>query len=50
VQDKWEDFLTLSAYELILANDDKKICITIDDKTTTTGSPILVNLDKEKAG
>lgn len=50
VQDKWEDFLTLSAYDLILANDDKKVCITIDDKTTTTGSSILVNLDKEKAG
>jgi malate synthase len=27
VQDKWEDFLTLPAYDLILSNYDKKICV-----------------------
>lgn len=53
VQDKWEDFLTLSAYDLILANDDKKVCITIADnsiETKTTEASMLVNLEKERAG
>jgi len=27
VQDKWEDFLTLPAYDLILSNEHKKICV-----------------------
>ncbi len=27
VQDKWEDFLTLPAYDLILSNEQKKICV-----------------------
>ncbi|MFN0050518.1 MAG: malate synthase A [Cytophagales bacterium] len=26
VQHKWDDFLTLSAYDLILSNDEKKVC------------------------
>ncbi|MBC7627794.1 MAG: malate synthase A [Ferruginibacter sp.] len=26
VQDKWEDFLTLPAYDLILSNNEKKVC------------------------
>lgn len=52
VQDKWEDFLTLLAYDLILANEDKKVCITTDDilnEKDKTGSSILVKLEKEKA-
>ncbi len=49
VQDKWEDFLTLSAYDLILANDDKKVCTTMDE-SETKGTSILVSLDKEKGG
>jgi malate synthase len=49
VQDKWEDFLTLSAYDMVLSNDEKKVCISTDDKAASSGS-ILVNLDKEKAG
>lgn len=53
VQDKWEDFLTLSAYELILANDGKKTCITVtdhSDENNISASSILVQLEKEKAG
>lgn len=53
VQDKWEDFLTLLAYDFILANDDKKVCITIADnssETKTTEASMLVNLEKERAG
>lgn len=53
VQDKWEDFLTLSAYDLILANNDKKVCITITDhagETDTSDTSILVSLEKERAG
>jgi malate synthase len=26
VQNKWVDFLTLPGYELILSNDEKKVC------------------------
>jgi len=53
VQDKWEDFLTLSAYELILANDDKKVCVTITDhadEEDTSETSILINMGKERAG
>ncbi len=53
VQDTWEDFLTLSAYDLVLDNDKKKVCITVvdhaDDEDVSETS-ILVSLDKEKAG
>lgn len=46
VQDKWEDFLTLPAYDLILSNDEKKECED-QDKTDET---IYVNIKKEMAG
>jgi malate synthase len=53
VQDEWEDFLTLLAYDLILANEDKKVCITTDDiinEKDKTGSSILVKIEKKRAG
>lgn len=53
VQDTWEDFLTLSAYDCILANDDKKICVTITDhadEDETGDTSILINMEKERAG
>jgi malate synthase len=51
VQDKWEDFLTLPAYELILSNDEKKICEEEDMQTENeTGSSIFIHIDKEMAG
>jgi malate synthase len=51
VQDKWEDFLTLAAYDLILSNDEKRIC---EEEDVTTGketnSHIVINMEKELAG
>ena len=49
VQDKWEDFLTLSAYDMVLSNDEKKLCISSDDMAASPNS-IIISLDKEKAG
>ena len=49
VQDKWEDFLTLSAYELILDNDDKGFCCAED----LSGEEEIIQslfVDMEKAG
>jgi malate synthase len=50
VQDKWEDFLTLPAYDLILSNDEKKVCEEEDVTTDKTDSSIYVNIEKEMAG
>jgi malate synthase len=50
VQDKWEDFLTLPAYDLILSNDEKKVCEEDDLTTDKTDSSIYVNIEKEMAG
>ena len=47
VQDKWEDFLTLPAYDLILSNNEKKVCEEEQDKTD---SSIYINIEKEMAG
>jgi malate synthase len=49
VQDKWEEFLTLSAYDHILSNEDRKICcvdvaLGEDDNTQT------LFMGMEKAG
>jgi len=33
VQDKWEDFLTLPAYDCILSNEDKKYCVPEKEPT-----------------
>ncbi len=49
VQDKWEDFLTLPAYDLILSNDEKKICEE-DERNEQTTSSIYINIEKELAG
>jgi malate synthase len=48
VQDKWEDFLTLPAYDLILSNDEKKVCEEEDENKVD--SAIYVNIEKEMAG
>ncbi|MGZ8553739.1 MAG: malate synthase A [Chitinophagaceae bacterium] len=50
VQDKWEDFLTLSAYDLVLSNDDKKFGCT--EITSGEEEEIIQSLflDIEKAG
>jgi malate synthase len=52
VQDGWEDFLTLSAYDLIVDNEEKKVGVTVSDHTEedTGDTTIVVSLDKEKAG
>jgi malate synthase len=50
VQDKWEDFLTLSAYDLILSNDDKKFGCA---ETSSGEEEEIIQslfLDIEKAG
>jgi len=47
VQEKWEDFLTLPAYDLILSNDEKKVC---EEDQYKTDASIYVNIKKEMAG
>lgn len=48
VQDNWEDFLTLSAYDHILSNEEKKICIA--DVASGQGEMQPLFIDMEKAG
>ena len=50
VQDKWEDFLTLPAYDLILSNDEKKICEDDVTGNEKTDSSIYVTIEREMAG
>lgn len=45
VQDQWDDFLTLPAYDLILSNDQKGVCEEEDKKES-----IYINIKKEMAG
>ena len=49
VQDKWDDFLTLPAYDLILSNDEKKICDK-DAVENKMDESIYINIEKEMAG
>jgi malate synthase len=49
VQDKWEDFLTLPAYDLILSNDNKKDCEE-EVVESNTNSSIYINIEKELVG
>jgi malate synthase len=49
VQDKWEDFLTLPAYDLILSNNEKKICEE-EPSSVNTMSSIFLQIEKEMAG
>jgi malate synthase len=49
VQDKWEDFLTLPAYELILSNDERKVCDE-DEMTDKANTSVYINIEKEMAG
>jgi malate synthase len=49
VQDKWEDFLTLPAYDLILSNREKKTCEEEQSSASATTS-ILLHIEKEMAG
>ena len=48
VQDKWEDFLTLAAYDLILSNDEKKVCE--EGPSGSKNAPIFIHIEKEMAG
>ena len=50
VQDKWEDFLTLSAYDLILSNDQRKVCTEEHGLVTETYASVLMPVEKEMAG
>jgi malate synthase len=50
VQDKWEDFLTLPAYDLILSNDEQKVCEDDSTEENKTDSSIYINIEKEMAG
>jgi malate synthase len=50
VQDKWEEFLTVPAYELILANDDKRFCTTVVEMKDQMSNVVLIDIEKEKAG
>jgi malate synthase len=48
VQDEWEDFLTIPAYDLILSNNVKQICEEEYSETNKeTGSSIFINLEEE---
>ena len=49
VQDKWEDFLTLPAYDLILSNNEKKACEEELSSVNTTTS-IFLHIEKEMTG
>jgi len=49
VQDKWEEFLTLSAYDHIISNEDKKLeCAEVGTIEAEPGQTIFI--DMEKAG
>lgn len=50
VQDKWEDFLTLPAYDLILSNSGQKNCEDEDAQVREMNSSIFINIEKEMAG
>ena len=50
VQDKWEEFLTLPAYELILSNDDKRFCTPIVEMKDEMSNVVIIDIEKEKAG
>jgi hypothetical protein len=50
VQDQWEDFLTLPAYDLILAGDEKKICEEDTPVESEANSSIFIRIEKEMAG
>jgi malate synthase len=50
VQDKWEDFLTLPAYDLILSNDEKKVCEEDIATVNENNSSIFIHIGKEMAG
>jgi malate synthase len=45
VQDKWVDFLTLPGYELILSNDEKKVC---EEEALETESMASLSVTDEK--
>jgi malate synthase len=49
VQDKWEDFLTVPAYQLILSTDEKKVCEEKQPSVNKT-APIFLHIEKEMAG
>ncbi|MBL7739261.1 MAG: malate synthase A [Chitinophagaceae bacterium] len=50
VQDTWEDFLTLPAYDLILSNKDRKECEEDGTAENQANSSIFVHIEKEMAG
>ena len=50
VQDKWEEFLTVPAYELLLSNDDKRFCTTIVEMKDEMSNVVMIDIEKEKAG
>ncbi|MBL7744638.1 MAG: malate synthase A [Chitinophagaceae bacterium] len=50
VQDKWEDFLTLPAYDLILSNDGKRECEEDVTEEKKANSSLFVHIEKEMAG
>ena len=50
VQDKWEDFLTLSAYDLILSNDEKKNCREKDGVISKAVTSLFIPAKQELAG
>lgn len=50
VQDKWEDFLTLPAYDLILSTDEKKVCEDEDVQEEKEPSSIFMDTEQELAG
>ena len=45
VQNKWVDFLTLPAYDLILSNDEKKVC-TEGEQELQKAEPISVSAER----
>jgi malate synthase len=49
VQEQWEEFLTLSAYDHILSNENRKLCC-VDVPGLSTEMPASIFIDMEKAG
>ena len=50
VQNKWEEFLTVPAYEFILSNDEKRFCTTIVEMKDEMSNVVIIDIEKEKAG
>ena len=50
VQDKWEEFLTLSAYDHIISNDNKRFVTTIMEMENELSNVVIIDIEKEKAG